>query len=116
MSVVPPSLLSLTGLTAEDLAARLSMDVTDDSDGLDRALTAACNDVEQLVYTYTDSASVPQGLKVALLDIAATRYERTTLSTTEAIGSVRNDYSNEYEQMLQRIAPYRDFGMYCDAS
>jgi hypothetical protein len=103
------ALLAQTGLTAEDLASRLSMDIEDDSDGLVLALEGASSDIEQLVQVFLDTDVIPTGLKVAILDTAATRYERTNLSTSERIGAVQNDYSDEYGQMMLRIAPWRNW-------
>ena len=105
------SLLLASALTVNDLATRLSMDVEDDSDGLTFALEAACSDIEPYVIDYTllIGTPFPVGLKLAILDIAATRYQRMNLSDAERIGQVQTSYTNEYSNMMERIAPYRNW-------
>lgn len=99
------SLYELSGLTIDDLARRLNISPEDDSDGLTLALDAACSDIEPYVQVY--DTLIPAGLQMAILDTAATRYDRTHLSTREKVGSIEQDYTDEYNQMFVRIAPYR---------
>lgn len=100
------SLLENSQLTEDDLATRLKMDAEDDSDGLKLALAAACSDIEPHVAVFAEGA-VPAGLKLAILDIASTYYDRATLAVAERIGTIAHDHTDQYNQMMQRIAPYR---------
>jgi hypothetical protein len=101
------SLLVQSGLTSADLARRLNLDAADDEAGLTLALEAASSDIEPLVQVFDATLPIPAGLRMAILDVAATRYDRTSLSTRTGVGSVSDDYTDEYNQMMLRIAPYR---------
>jgi hypothetical protein len=100
------SLYETSGLSVDDLARRLNLESTDDTAGLTMALESACSDIEPYVLVYDVT---PAGLKMAILDTAATRYDRTHLTTKETLGGASEDYSDEYAQLFQRIAPYRFF-------
>lgn len=99
------SLYEQSGLSVNDLARRLNLEGLDDTAGLTMALEAACSDIEPHVQLY--DSDIPAGLKMAILDTAATRYDRTHLTTRETLGGASDDYSDEYNQLFQRIAPYR---------
>ena len=101
------SLLTVSGLTATDLALRLRMDIVDDTAGLNLCLAAASDEIEPLVMQFTISGTVPAGLKVAILDLAAQRYDRTSLATDSKVGGMSSNWNDEYAQLMQRIAPYR---------
>lgn len=101
------SLYELSGLEASDLARRLNMDAVEDETGLTDAIKSSCSEIELHVQTYSETIPVPDGLKTAILDVAANRYQHASISSSVRMGAIQYNYDDEYARLFQRLAPWR---------